>query len=296
MKNQWLVILPLFITFSVIGQNSDTENIRVHLETMFRDFDHEDYEHYYGLLHPEVIITSQTGNEIRGPEAVKKYFNSQLPILDIRIHEMDIISNTVSGDLAVSHLHVLGSFSEKDKPENPPSLISDHYVWKKMDGKWTIYRNSWSGLESHDEVAIKKCINDATQFFYKGDYENWKNTWLDADYIVWTVTPSGNPGAAIRIYGFDDLSKTFKGWMDGRPVRNVGKNMVHERDNWIIEVRDDVAFVTFEDNVTNTNPDGYKGLVYETRVLEKIDGTWKMVQLNAIFDFKNATPQMRSKY
>lgn len=157
--------------------------------------------------------------------------------------------------------------------------------------------SSISSIGQEKEI-IKQVIIDETTHFYNGDYESWSKSFVHSPNLFWAVTPTDNPGESMTLLGWSNISVALKvGWFDlmSKEDLEAAKNFKRTRDKWIIEVRDHVAWVSFtqtdKNEVNKTTASST-----ETRVLEKIDGHWKLVQQSTIVDFKNASPPIKSKY
>lgn len=179
-----IVLLLQLIIVSGFSQETDEQKINGYLNNMFVGFDREDYSLYYELLHPNAITTG-SGVELYGSEAAMDFFDKGLAVNEITIYDLNIIETTVSGNLAISHLKGKTAFSPKDGPKSPPIVLSEHYVWKREDGKWWIYRNSWTVAEDADEVAMKDLIENETNYYYEGEIDRFKDCYSDKDGFEW---------------------------------------------------------------------------------------------------------------
>lgn len=65
------------------------------------------------------------------------------------------------------------------------------------------------------------------------------------------------------------------------------------RLNWNIQIRGNVAWVSYTQR--SETPE-QKVESSETRVLERIKGSWKIAMQTTLTDFKDAAPAIRSRY
>ena len=73
------------------------------------------------------------------------------------------------------------------------------------------------------------------------------------------------------------------------------RKSVITRDQWQIQVRGNTAYVSYNQHAENAEKQT-KGDVTETRVMEKINGVWKIAMQSSLGNFKHATPPIRTKY
>ncbi|MEX2233931.1 MAG: hypothetical protein WD824_17325 [Cyclobacteriaceae bacterium] len=121
-----------------------------------------------------------------------------------------------------------------------------------------------------EKSAITKLIDDETRYAAAADSASWKKYWRQTDESLFTIT--GAEG-----------TQQFQGWnaiqtgltTDAKPF-----NLKIKRDNYQYTIGNDVAFVSFdqEDNWGGSEDRKTK----ETRTLRKVDGEWKIVNLNVI--------------
>lgn len=146
-----------------------------------------------------------------------------------------------------------------------------------------------------EEEAIKQALTKETASFWSADYEGWANSYVHEPYLVSTLTNGGDPGDVMTFWGWEALDNTVSQWIKGMLAAPADKRPKYNGkiDKWNIQIRGNMAYVTynhhFEDNVTKMD-------VIEQRVVEKINGAWKIVMSSTLADFKDATPPMRSKY
>ena len=168
--------------------------------------------------------------------------------------EFDHLNWKINSDGKMAYANVTHATTNKSTQQSSSFrkllvLEKEAEIWKIIK-QYAIYLPEDISEEDKLKEAVKKSINDETHYYYSGDFENWKNHFVEADYISWSVTPGNSPGEAMRITGYQNLTETFKKWMDGRPVKDLSGDQMHDRDHWNIQIRGDIAYVTFEDTVT----------------------------------------------
>jgi ketosteroid isomerase-like protein len=178
-------------------------------------------------------------------------------------------------------------------------------VMEKVKGQWKIattsaicdFNNAIIPTPHPEEEAIKKVILNETEYWMDGNYEKWSESYIHEPYLTWSVTNGGSPGDAITIRGWEAFGppneKNFSNRKEGFAAEM--RKSKTTRDKWNIQIRGNVAYVNFKALIENEEKQS-KFESTEMRVLERINGAWKIATLTAIVDFKDATPPMRSKY
>jgi hypothetical protein len=178
-------------------------------------------------------------------------------------------------------------------------------VLEKINGQWKIsaqssiwdFKNTEYGTPNLEEEAIKKVIISETEYWLEGNYEKWAESFIQKPYFTWSVTNGGNPGDVITARGWDTFGppaeKNFTNRKEGF-VAEMRKSKT-TRDKWNIQIRGNVAYVNFNAHIENEEKQS-KFDATEMRVLERINGVWKIGMHSTLADFKDATPPIRSKY
>ena len=179
-------------------------------------------------------------------------------------------------------------------------------VLEKRNGDWKISATSaiWNFAKTEystpnpEEEDIKKLISDEGKAFGQGNIDAFMNTQADVPYLLWTVTNLGDPGDVLTYRGAKALKefamslpwfKNFKPEIAQKPVPEP------MRDNWSFQFRGNIVMVNFDEHIIN---DQAKTKVSGTvlKILERINGQWKLITTTALADFKDATPPIKSKY
>ena len=175
----------------------------------------------------------------------------------------------------------------------------------KEGGKWKInvvnalwnYKNVVMPAVNPDEEEIKKLMVDETNYFVERNFDKWAESWVKEPYITFTVTNGGEPGDVLTFRGWDSLKTFMSNFLGKLPpaFTTAMKKTTVTRDEWQIQTRGNTAFVSFNQHTENVEKQT-KSDVTETRVLEKINGVWKVAMQATLVDFKDATPPIRTKY
>jgi len=143
-----------------------------------------------------------------------------------------------------------------------------------------------------DEAAIKAAIIGETDAYIRRDLDAWVGSFVDSPQTSYALTPSNAPGTVASRQGFQEMKQSMKRWMTMSPK----SDMISEgRDNWTIKIVGNMAWARFVQHTTLVATNTKMDLV-ELKVMEKINGQWKISTSATIADFKNATPPMKSTY
>jgi hypothetical protein len=148
----------------------------------------------------------------------------------------------------------------------------------------------------NDEEAIKKVLIAETDHFNNRNFEAWSNSFVHQPYLLWTVTNGFDPGDVLTIRGWDAFKDFMKGWFESAAAVQDAKEAPQNtttRDQWQIQIRDKVAWVTYNQQY-KTKDQLLEST--ETRVMENINGVWKVAMQSTLADFKDAKPPIRSRY
>lgn len=143
-----------------------------------------------------------------------------------------------------------------------------------------------------EEEAIKKVIIGETDAYVRRDFDAWANFYVDSPQTSYALTPNNAPGTVVYPQGFDTMKQSMKQWMLASPKSEM---TTEGRDNWTIRVVGNMAWARFVQHTVLVDTHTKMDFV-ELKVLEKIDGQWKISTSAALADFKNARPPMRSTY
>ena len=139
-----------------------------------------------------------------------------------------------------------------------------------------------SSLESEEE-AIKKVIIEETEAFWNKDFKRLSSYMVQAEYIR-VVGWWEHGGVTVR-KGWSVIGARTEKLMKENPEKNYQQVT---RENFNIRISENMAWVTFEQFGTDTGEKAMDmpGLSYETRILEKHNGQWKIAYIGWLLDGK----------
>lgn len=121
-----------------------------------------------------------------------------------------------------------------------------------------------------DETAIKAVIARETDTFVAHDVEGWAACWVQ-DARTREVCVSSTLGTQV-IEGWEALSTYMAAVFESGAVCQI---VDFQRENWNITLSGNIAHVVFDGRSTHT--DGRHETTFETRVLERSDGAWRIL-------------------
>ncbi|MBY5957512.1 nuclear transport factor 2 family protein [Membranicola marinus] len=134
---------------------------------------------------------------------------------------------------------------------------------------------------SDEDDAIMAVIKKETLSFFMGEYEDWKDCWAQTDDIYFEWVRSN----VHHFYtDWSKLDRTL------RPIitENVSNNDAYYAERTDVKImRDgDMAWVTYRQDLSGDKSN-------EQRVLEKIDGAWKIIMVTVVAS--ETFPKMESQ-
>lgn len=118
--------------------------------------------------------------------------------------------------------------------------------------------------QSADEAAIKQLLEKESATWRAGDIKAHADCWAVKPYS--RILVSTGDGTAM------DIPPSL---MLNPPAAIVGKGGSSENSNYKMNITGDNAWISHDE--VSTAADGIKTYSYEFRILEKIDGQWKLV-------------------
>ncbi len=134
-------------------------------------------------------------------------------------------------------------------------------------------------LAQADHEAIKRVLRSETEGFFKRDKAVWSNAWAHAPYVHFAANLYG--GDFMLIEGWDKLEKQFAGQFKSTKVRD---KVVVQNASYTIRQNGNMAFVAYDQTLLDSHG---KTTSKESRVVEKINGQWKIISVTALTNLKS---------
>ncbi|WP_138483189.1 hypothetical protein [Dyadobacter bucti] len=142
----------------------------------------------------------------------------------------------------------------------------------------------------NEKKAINATIENETKSFFARDYNAWKANYAQTDYAfqAW----SNNDGTFDSNVGWDDINKQIGKYIADNP-EPVSSHPIVERKNMKYKFfGDDVAYLTWDQFNSDKMEKNFHHSK-EVRLMEKINGEWKIVCVSAFWDYKHLIPADR---
>lgn len=128
-----------------------------------------------------------------------------------------------------------------------------------------------------EKAAILETINGETKAPFNRDYESWKEKWIHDPFV--TKTYMQLPDSSLsETLGWDEIDKFVGTYIEEHPEPDPIPALL---DDINVRLYGNGAWVSFEQN------DSERGLKRETRLMEKVNGQWKIAGMHTtIYGFK----------
>lgn len=134
-------------------------------------------------------------------------------------------------------------------------------------------------LAQSDHEAIKKVLRSETEGFFKHDKTEWANAWAHTPYINFAANLYG--GEFMLIKGWTNLEKQFTSQFKSSKVAD---KVSVKNDNYTIHQNGNMAFVAYDQTLVDSHG---RTTSNESRVVEKINGQWKIINVIALTNLKS---------
>ncbi|WP_194972613.1 hypothetical protein [Aquiflexum lacus] len=121
-----------------------------------------------------------------------------------------------------------------------------------------------------ESVLIKKTVNDETKAAFQREYEQWSEFWVHENYVTKTYINFGDSSMSENI-GWSEIDSFIKEFFVLNPDPDSVPVVINDMD---IRFFGNGALVNFEQH------DPERGLKRESRLMEKIDGKWKIAGMH----------------
>ena len=146
-----------------------------------------------------------------------------------------------------------------------------------------LFISTISVAQPNDLAAIKAVIAKETQSFFSVDRKNWEDCWWKVPYAYWSYSDSTSTS---YIEGWDGLDKTFDRYF--KTSKPSSAEIINE---WLdVRIFGTGAYVRFVQKVKDEIEHDETSQV---RVLEKKEGKWKIICVDAIASYAKTNKDSR---
>jgi len=128
-----------------------------------------------------------------------------------------------------------------------------------------------------EDAAIKSVIEGEINASFNGDYNNWTSFFVHQPYLVWMQAWKDGKSC---MKGWDKIGSEGKTFVT--PDRK-GKIVFNGNYDYVIRIYGDAAFVSFRCKSKNLIEQNKETDSMEARLLEKLEGKWKIAYLSSIY-------------
>ncbi len=138
--------------------------------------------------------------------------------------------------------------------------------------------------DQEDSTKIMELINEEYKAYFIKDYEAWSDKFIHKDYLKYWGFWEGYPEKVRQYNSWEELATDKKKrmaneikayWDENQPGMDIS--------DLNIQIRGDVAWVTFKQRTSDQETREFLGEALETKILEKINGKWKIAFLNFLY-------------
>ncbi|MEL7342003.1 MAG: hypothetical protein AAGM67_16090 [Bacteroidota bacterium] len=123
-----------------------------------------------------------------------------------------------------------------------------------------------------EKAAIIKTLNDETKAAFSRKYEEWQTKWVHEPYVSKTYMNFADSSLSESL-GWEEISGFVRTYLEEHPTPAPLPKLIDEVE---LRLYSDGAWVNYE------QVDSLLGLKRETRLLEKIDGQWKIAGMQTV--------------
>ncbi|UXE67167.1 MAG: hypothetical protein KA713_00755 [Chryseotalea sp. WA131a] len=123
-----------------------------------------------------------------------------------------------------------------------------------------------TGSFDKEKAAILETLHDETEAAFQRNYDKWKEYWVHDPNITKTYINFVDSSFSESV-GWDNISNFVKTFIEKHPKPEPVPKLVDDID---VRLYKNGAWVSFEQQ------DSLRGLKRETRLMEKVNGQWKI--------------------
>ncbi len=149
---------------------------------------------------------------------------------------------------------------------------------KELTSEKTENTTNQAGTFEQEKEAILQTINGETKAAFNRNYKSWKEKWVHEKYVTKTYMDFRDDSMTETL-GWNDIDDFVRTYIEEHPEPAPLPTLVDDID---VRLYGTGAWVNYEQN------DSERGMKRETRLMEKINGQWRIAGMQTIiYGFKN---------
>jgi hypothetical protein len=143
--------------------------------------------------------------------------------------------------------------------------------------------------EETEKEAILRTVENETDCFYRRDYDGWKKNFVHDVYAFQAC--SNADGTFETRTGWTEADQKICAYIKTSPIEpGQSSHPLVERKNMVIKFfSDSLAYLVWDPY--NSENDGLSFfLTRDRRIMEKINGEWKIANISTYWDYKHTIP------
>ncbi len=135
-----------------------------------------------------------------------------------------------------------------------------------------------------ESEKIMATINEEFKAYFIKDYDEWQKKYIHKEYFKYWGYWDGYPEKIRQYNSWEELDIDKKKRMAGATKAYWdGSNVGMDIRDLNVQIRGEVAWVTFKQISRDQKTGEYLGEALETKILEKENGEWKIAYLNFLY-------------
>lgn len=152
----------------------------------------------------------------------------------------------------------------------------------------------YSQQQEKELTAILEVIDAETECFFKGDYECWKQQWVQSDHAfqAWNNSDGTFDARAGWTAVDKEIAAYIKSYSDN--LKKGTKRRVIRKNLTVKFYGDEVAYLFWDQYNENAKGDQFT-YSKDSRIMEKHQGSWKIAHVSSFWDYQNPVTENQIK-
>ena len=163
-------------------------------------------------------------------------------------------------------------------------LLASTIIFVGCNGENDSAQKQTASNYENEKQAIMDVIHEEYKAYFIKDYEAWQSKFIHQDYLKYWGFWDGYPEKVRQYNSWNEVDTDKKKRMAGETKAYWDENQVGmDIRDLNVQIRGDVAWVTFKQVSTDQETGEFLGEALETKIMEKENGQWKIAYLNFLY-------------